>query len=150
MTSHQVQQINVCLSTRNQNIFVYDVIRVAPDQMRIDKVLESLKDKLEMTVEGDVTSFLGIEFTCHNTGGIQMSLLGLIDRVLKMTGLQDCNPDCTPASQTPLGTDKNGKDFEEEWQNVVVFGFKFLARNCLCHTSMCKFHTTQKHHTEMP
>ena len=66
--------------------------------MRIDKVLESLKDELQMSVEGDVTSFLGIEFTHLSTGGVLMSQLGLIDGVLKATGLQDCNPDHTPAS----------------------------------------------------
>ena len=85
-------------------------------------MLESLKDELEMTVEGDVTSSLGIEFTCLTTGGIQMSQLGLIDRVLKVTGLQDCNRDHTPASQTPYGTGKEGKDFEEE----------LLSSECCC------------------
>ena len=88
--------------------FVTYVIWVAPNSTRIDKVLESRKDELEMTVEGDVTSFLSIEFTCLHTGGIQMSQLGLIERVTL------CNPDCTPALQTPLGTDKYGIDFEEE------------------------------------
>ena len=83
-----------------------------------------------MTVEGDVTSFLGIEFTCVNTGGIQMSQLRLIDRVLKATGLQDCNPAHTPASQTLLGTDKKSKDFEEEWRySTGIIMLLYLALN---------------------
>ena len=41
-------------------------------------MLESLKDKLEITVEGDVTSFLDIEFKCLPSGAVQMLQLGLI------------------------------------------------------------------------
>ena len=39
-------------------VYIDDMIWVAPDQQRIDKVLESLKDEFEMTVEGDVMAFL--------------------------------------------------------------------------------------------
>ena len=42
-------------------------------------VLDSLKGKLEMTVEGDVTAFLGIDFKCLPTGAVQTQQLGLIE-----------------------------------------------------------------------
>ena len=42
-------------------------------------MLEYLKDKLEMTVEGDVTSYLGIEFKHLPSGAVQMLQLGLIE-----------------------------------------------------------------------
>ena len=45
----------------------------------IDHMLESLKDNLEITVEGDVTSFLDIEFKCLPSGAVQMLQLGLIE-----------------------------------------------------------------------
>ena len=61
-----------------------------------------------MTMEGDVMAFLGIQFKRLSGGEIEMQHIGLIEIVLKATGLQDCNPDKTPASQKPLGTDKNG------------------------------------------
>ena len=60
-------------------IYIDDIIWVAPDQMRIDHMLESLKHKLEMTIEGDVTSFLGIEFKHLASGAVQMLQLGLIE-----------------------------------------------------------------------
>ena len=98
------------------------MVWVAPDQQRIDKVLESLKDEFEMTVEGDVMAFLGIQFKRLSVGEIEMQQIGLIERVLKATGLQDCNPDKTPASQKPLGTDKNDLEFAEQWSYSSVMG----------------------------
>ena len=56
-----------------------DVIWVAPDQMWIEKVRELLKDELEMTVEGDVTMFLEIDFKCLPTSAVEMLQLGLTE-----------------------------------------------------------------------
>ena len=106
------------------------MVWVAPDRQQIDKVLESLKDEFEMTVEGDVMAFLGIQFKCLSGREIAMQQIGLIERVLKATGLQDCNPDKTPASQKPLGTDKNGLEFVEQWSSSSVVGMLlYLAAN---------------------
>ena len=59
-----------------------------------------------------------------------MQQIGLIERVLKATGLQDCNPDKMPASQKPLGTDKNGLEFVEQWSYSSVVGMLlYLADN---------------------
>ena len=106
------------------------MVWVAPDRQQIDKVLESLKDELEMTVEGDVMAFLRIQFNRLSGREIAMQQIGLIERVLKATGLQDCNPDKTPASQKPLGTDKNGLEFAEQWSSSSVVGMLlYLASN---------------------
>ena len=56
-------------------------------------MLKFLKDELEMTVEGDVASFLGITFKHLPAGKIRMQQLGVIEQVLKTTGMQTCNPD---------------------------------------------------------
>ena len=59
-----------------------------------------------------------------------MQQIGLIERVLKATGLQDCNPDKMPACQNPLGTDKNGPEFVEQWSYSSVVGMLlYLAAN---------------------
>ena len=111
-------------------VYIDDVVWVAPDQQWIDKVLELLKDEFEMTVEGDVTAFLGIQFKHLSGGEIEMQQIGHIERVLKATGLQDCNPDKTPTSQKPLGTDKNGPEFVEQWSYSSVVGMLlYLAAN---------------------
>ena len=93
-------------------------------------MLESLRDEFEITVEGDVMAFLGIQFKHLSGGEIEMQQIGLIEIVLKETGLQDCNPDKTPASQKPLGTDKNGPEFAEQWSYSSVVGMLlYLAAN---------------------
>ena len=111
-------------------VYIDDVVWVAPDRQRIDKVLESHKDEFEMTVEGDVTAFLGIQFKRLSGREIEMQQTGLIERVLKATGLQDCNPDKMPASQKPLGTDKDCLEFAEQWSYSSVVGmWLYLVAN---------------------
>ena len=117
-------------------------------------MLESLKDEFEMTVQGDVMAFLGIQFKCLSGGEIKMQQIGLIERVLKATGLEDCNPDKTSASQKTHGTDKNGPEVVEQWSYSSVVGMLlYLVANShleiayvvhLCQGS----HTTQKPLTE--
>ena len=93
-------------------------------------MVESLKDKLEMTIEGDVTSYLGIEFKCLPSSAVQMLQLGLIERVLSTTGRQSCNLDHMPASQKPLGITKNGHEFAESWSySSVICMLLYLAAN---------------------
>ena len=61
---------------------------------------------------------------------IKLQQIGLIKRVLKATGLQDCNPDKMPTSQKPLGTDKNGPEFAEQWSYSSIVGMLlYLAAN---------------------
>ena len=44
--------------------------------------------------------------------------------------MEDSNSTRTPALTTPLGTDKDGKDFEEKWNYPTVIGMlMFLANN---------------------
>ena len=89
-----------------------------------------LKDEFEMTMEGNVTAFLGIQFKRLSGREIKLQQIGLIKRVLKATGLQDCNPDKMPASQKPLGTDKNGPEFAEQWSYSSIVGMLlYLAAN---------------------
>ena len=75
-----------------------------------------------MTVEGDITAFLGIDFKHLPTGAVEMLQLGLTEWVLKTMGMQDCNLDCTLASQKPLGKDKEGPEFAEKWSYSSVVG----------------------------
>ena len=50
--------------------------------------------------------------------------------MLKATGLQDCNPDHSPVSKEPLGADKDGPEFVEQWQYSSVIGMsRYLAAN---------------------
>ena len=120
-------KVDSCLFINHQKqifclVYVDDVVWVVPSRVHIDKVLVSLKDDFELTVEGDIQTFWGIQFTQLQNGTIQLTQHGLIDCVLKATGMQDSNPDQTPASTKPLGLDKNGAPFKEQWSYASVVG----------------------------
>ena len=63
-----------------------------------------------------------IQFTQLQNGTIQLTQHGLIDQVYKATGMQDSNPDQTPASTKPLSLDKNGAPFNEQRSYASVVG----------------------------
>jgi len=47
---------------------------------------------------------------------------GLIKKVLKATGMQDCNAKPTPACTSPIGTDADGSRCKESWDYASVIG----------------------------
>ena len=51
-----------------------------------------------------------------------MKQLGLIDKILQDTGMENCNPAAVPADSTPLGKDKNGAPCSEKWNYRSVVG----------------------------
>ena len=73
MPFYQLSKENLCL------VYIDDVVWVAPDQTRINKVLDLLKEELEMTIEGDVKSFLSIKYNHLLAGEIMILQHGLID-----------------------------------------------------------------------
>ena len=72
MPFYQLSKENLCL------VYIDDVVWVAPDQTRINFVLDLLKEELEMTIEGDVKSFHGIEFNHLLAGETMILQHGLI------------------------------------------------------------------------
>ena len=116
-------------------VYVDDIVWVAPSCAHIDKVLASLKDDFKLTIEGDIQTFLGIQFTRLQNGTIHLTQCGLIDHILKATGMQDSNPDQTPASTKPLGLHKNGAPLIENAQTHFqdsLFGcFEYIPYTAL-------------------
>ena len=73
MPFYQLSKENLCL------VYIDDVVWVAPDQTRINKMLDLLKEELEMTIEGDVKSFLSIKYNHLLAREIMILQHGLID-----------------------------------------------------------------------
>ena len=110
-------------------VYVDDCIFSAKDKSKIDVMLKDLSKDLELTIEGDVSAFLGIQIE-KTAGGFKLTQPGLIKRVIEATGLQDANPDHTPAANVPLGTDTEGELCNEDWEYASVVGMlMFLAQN---------------------
>jgi hypothetical protein len=78
--------------------------------------------KFELRDEGEVGDFLGIRIKKQADGTFYLTQTGLIEKVLKAAGLQDCNRCLTPASTTPVGSDVDGATFIEDWEYASIVG----------------------------
>jgi hypothetical protein len=87
----------------------------------------------ENTVEGQVSAFLGIDIARDKkTNRYRLTQTGLIDMVLKTTGMTDCNGKPTPcrSDAKPLGSDADGTPAKEKWSYASVVGMLlYLAGN---------------------
>jgi hypothetical protein len=53
---------------------------------------------------------------------IELSQTGLIEKIIKYTGMTNATPKSTPASEQPLGSNKEGLPFDEEWSYPAAVG----------------------------
>ena len=121
----QLEHIDPCLFVHRKAIcltYVDDCLWFGKDKQALDKLIDEMKGRMDLKVESnDVSAFLGIQFTRHGDT-IELKQVGLIDKILDATGMKDCNPANTPAEAKPLGKDKNGAPFKEEWGYASVVG----------------------------
>ncbi len=114
-------------------VYVDDCLFFGPDQDKIDEVIRKLQEvkKLTLTVEKeDAYAFLGVDVKPNGKGGYLMTQAGLIKKVLKTTKLEGCNRKATPANVAPLGTNEDGKPYQEEWNYASVVGMLlYLSSN---------------------
>ena len=63
-------------------------------------------------------------------GSIELLQTGLIDRILKVMGLEDSHEKLTPSEVRPLGKDEDGEPCSEPWSYAsVVRMLMYLASN---------------------
>jgi hypothetical protein len=72
--------------------------------------------------EGEVCAFLGIHIKKITQNEFILTQSGLINKVLSITGMTDCNGCDIPASLDPLYADSDGSPFSEEWSYATVIG----------------------------
>ncbi|KAI2493816.1 hypothetical protein MHU86_20697 [Fragilaria crotonensis] len=61
---------------------------------------------------------------------VTLTQKGLIQKIIKATGLQDCNPNHTPAMQACLGIDPDGEPMDEFWNYRSIVGMLlYLSTN---------------------
>lgn len=88
---------------------------------------------LQFTKEGTFTDFLGIKFVkdpVKNT--VTLTQRGLIQKIIDATGMQDCNPNWTPATQLTLGIDPDGDPYDKQWSYPSIVGMLlYLSTNTL-------------------
>ena len=89
-----------------------------------DNLVQQLLDRgFELTREGTFSEFLGIKFDKDKLAGtITLTQQGLIQKIVDTTGMQDCNPNWTPASPMALGSDPDGETMREAWLYSSIVG----------------------------
>ena len=105
-------------------VYVDDVGISAKRMEDVDEMVERLrKQGFELTREGSFSEFLGIKFEKNSEdGSINMTQTGLISKIIETAGMVDCNPNWTPASTTPLGSDPDGEPMDEVWNYRSIIG----------------------------
>lgn len=108
-------------------------IWLSPDNSLIEKCVKKLKENCDLTLEpeGNTFGFLGTEFNRPSgTANIELTQTGLIEKVICCTGMSNASERDTPVSTEPLGADKNGEAFNEEWSHPAAVGMLLcLASN---------------------
>jgi hypothetical protein len=79
-----------------------DSILAGPDKAEINQIIKEMqKVKLNITVEGDLEDFLGINVDCKKDGTMNLTQPHLIDQILKDLSLEDEN---VTTKDTPAGS----------------------------------------------
>ena len=126
----------------------------APNKARIDQFVADLRQLgFELTQEESFDEFLGIKFANLPNGSIECTQKGLIKKTLEAANMIDCNPNSTPASQVPLGADKDGAPMDEKWNYRGICGMLLhLSTNtrpdiAFAVSQVCRFgHDPKKSH----
>lgn len=111
-------------------LYVNDCGIGAADPRSIDKLINDLQNLgFELAREGDFAEFLGIKFNQHQDGSIELTQTGLIDKIIKTTQMEDCNPNNLPVSG-PLGSDLKGPTMSESLNYRSIVGMiLYLSTN---------------------
>jgi len=112
-------------------VYVDDCLFFAKEKGDIDKMIASLKTTFDLREEDNVAGFLGIKMNYLDDGSIELRQDGLADRIINALGLDELsNPSWTPTDATPLGADKDGDPFSEEFNYRSVVGMMlYLSGN---------------------
>ena len=114
-----------CLFTSGDIMVLFwvdDCIFYSDTDKAIDKLIGDMKDEFLLEKEEDMAGFLGLQIDRTTKGTVVLTQTGLIDRILVLMELEDCNPKFTPADKLPLGKDLEGDPCRERWEYRSVVG----------------------------
>jgi hypothetical protein len=118
--------VDPCLFIRKDIIlivYVDDCLLFARDDTTLDSFVLSLQEEFNLTCDGDVGAFLGIQFTRTSTGSLELTQPGLIAKIVKECGLDaESKRHNTPAVTKLLSKDSSGPQREHEWNYRMIVG----------------------------
>jgi hypothetical protein len=105
-------KVEKCLFIRRDCIiliYVDDCLIFSPDRTVLNAITQHLESVFKITSEDDVAAYLGINISRDARGNLVLHQPGLIDKVIKICGLEtESNAHRTPADQilhTPMPQD---------------------------------------------
>ena len=119
-------QFDPCLYF-NEDLFVIFYVDDAGIAARTETIakrfVKDMEDKgFEITPQGSFTEYLGIKYSRSDDGNVTLTQPFLIQKIIKATGLEDANPNWTPASAEALGKDPDGEPMSESWNYRSIVG----------------------------
>ena len=123
--------VDPCLFTRKDCIvitYVDDCLIFYKDKGVLDDHIKSLEDEFRLTDEGDLETFLGVNFIHDDAETLEINQPHLIERILEALSLNDdAKMHDTPANNILHG-DKDGKKRVQQWNYRSVVGMlSYLA-----------------------
>ena len=122
-------KIDECVFYKNKTIYVLytdDSILAGPDKDEIEQIIRDIqKANLNITKEGDIQDFLGVNIKSDGKGRIELTQPHLINQILKDMKMEDKNIKIkhTPAMTSKiLNKDQNGKAFDKSLYYRSVIG----------------------------
>jgi hypothetical protein len=107
-------------------LYTDDSILAGPDPQELDKIIKEMRAaSLDITVEGNLSDFLGVNITKEPDGTYHLTQPHLIDSILKDLRLEgdDTKVKNTPAkSSTILKSHVNSPDFDNNFNYRSVIG----------------------------
>jgi len=107
-------------------LYTDDSIIAGPHKREVDAVIEEIRQaKLDITVEGDIRDFLGVNIERRDDGSIEFSQPHLIDKILKATWMdrEGIKPKATPAASSYiLQRHYDSPPFEKDFDMRSVVG----------------------------
>ena len=106
-------------------LYTDDSILAGPDPKEIDQIIKDMqKAKLDITVEGDLQDFLGVNIEQKEDGSIHLTQPHLIDQILKDLRLdkENVKEKATPASSSKMlsrHTDSEPFDNSFDYRSVI-------------------------------
>ena len=106
-------------------VYVDDCLIFSQEKDKINQLIDKLnnKEKLDLTDEGDVDKYLGVEIERNKEDkSITFNQTFLIQRPIELSGLIDSNQVDIPAVNPPLSKDLEGASQTSTWEYQLIIG----------------------------
>lgn len=123
-------KVDECVFYRGTTIYLLytdDSILAGPDEAEINSIIEEMqsKAKLDITIEGDLADFLGVNIDLKMDGTIHLTQPNLIQQILTdlRLGGKEVKPKTTPAASSKLLTrHTTSKPFDKSFDFRSIIG----------------------------